>query len=116
MSLSSDTSKRIFEAVTDQVKAGPEIVDAINQSEALVAQAAASQAAVIVATSTSQTTNFGALAVGDKVVHIPASAGNAAFYSVATAGTLPVAAVVGDLYIAIRALVLPASVKGVIKL
>ena len=60
-------------------------------------------AAMIIAAHTSTTTDFGALAVGDIVVHIPAVAGNAIFYTVATAGTLPAAAVVGDLYMAWRA-------------
>ena len=56
----------------------------------------------VVATSTSTTTNFGALAVGDILVHIPATAGNAAFETVTTAGTKPSAAVSGDLYVALR--------------
>jgi hypothetical protein len=116
MSLSTDTTKRLFEAVTDQVNAGPEVVDAINQGETLNAQSAWSHPAVIVATSTSTTTNFSALAVGDKVVHIPATAGNATFYTVATAGTLPAAAVVGDLYIVLRAVPATPSVKNVIRL
>jgi len=116
MALSKDSTKRIFEAVTDQVNAGPEIVDAINAAETLTAQAAWSQAALIVAAHTSTTTDFAALAVGDKVVHIPASAGNAIFYTVATAGTLPAAAVVGDLYIVIRAVPATPSVKNVIRL
>lgn len=61
-------------------------------------------AAMIVATSTSQTTDFGALAVGDLVVMIPATAGNADFIGpIATAGTLGQAAVVGNLYMAFRA-------------
>lgn len=60
-------------------------------------------AAAIVATSTSQTTDFGALAVDDLVVHIPATPGNAGFVTVATAGDLGTAAVVGDLYVALRA-------------
>lgn len=59
--------------------------------------------AAIVATATSTTTNFGALQVGDIVVHIPATAGNADFTVTATAGTLAEAAVVGDLYVALRA-------------
>ena len=116
MALSKDSTKRIFEAVTDQVSAGPEIVDAINQAETLTGQSTWSTAANIVATSVSPTTNFAALAVGDKVLHIPATAGNAAFYTVATAGTLPVAAVVGDLYQVLRAVPATPSVKNVIRL
>lgn len=60
-------------------------------------------AGAIVATSTSTTTDFGSLQVGDRVVVIPATAGNTVFLTVATAGTLPVAAVVGSLYLVIRA-------------
>ena len=59
--------------------------------------------AAIVATSTSQTVDFGVLAVGDKVVHIPATAGNSNFRSITVAGTLGAAAVVGDLYVVLRA-------------
>jgi len=59
--------------------------------------------AIIIAAHVSQTTDFGVLAVSDYVIHIPATAGNAIFYTVATAGTLPAAAVVGDMYIVMRA-------------
>lgn len=59
-------------------------------------------AALIIATAVSQTTDFAALAVGDYVVHIPATPGNAGFTHVTTAGTLGAAAVVGDMYIALR--------------
>jgi hypothetical protein len=116
MALSIDTVKRLFEAVTSQTQAGPEVVDAINAGASLAAQSGASIAAAIKAAHVSTTTDFAALAVGDLLVHIPATAGNASFETVATAGTKPSAAVVGDLYIAIRANAAPASVKGVIKL
>jgi len=56
------------------------------------------QPAMIIATNVSSTIDFGALQVGDIVIHVPAVAGNSAFTVVATAGTLAVAAVVGDLY------------------
>lgn len=59
-------------------------------------------AAAIVATAASATVDFNALQAGDLLVHIPAIAGNASFAMVATAGTAPAAAVVGDLYLAIR--------------
>jgi len=73
-------------------------------ANALVAALGASNiAAMIVATSVSTTTNFGALQVGDIVIHIPATAGNSSFSTVTTAGTLPAAAVVGDLYMVTRA-------------
>lgn len=60
-------------------------------------------AKLIVATSTSTTTDFGAIAVGDKVLILPAAAGNSRFVTVAADGTLPVAAVVGSLYVVMRA-------------
>jgi hypothetical protein len=119
MSLSSDSTKRLFEAVTDQLSAGPEIVDAINAGAAHAASGPWQMAAVIVASHASATTDFGALAVGDKVIHIAAGAApaNVNWATVVTAGTNPDGAgVIGDLYIAIRAFSAPASVKGVVKL
>jgi hypothetical protein len=116
MSLSTDTVKRLFEAVTNQTLAGPEVVDAINAGAGLAGQSGFSLPAVIKAAHVSTTTDFAALAVGDFVVHIPASAGNAIFYTVTTAGTLPAAAIVGDLYVVFRAFSAPATVKGAVKL
>lgn len=58
--------------------------------------------AMIVATNVSQTIDFAALAAGDIVIHVPATAGNSSFLTVAAAGTLGVAAVVGDLYMVHR--------------
>ena len=68
-----------------------------------------SASALIIATSTSQTTDFAALAVGDYVIHIPATPGSAGFTHVTTAGTLGAAAVVGDLYMAMRLVNLDAT-------
>lgn len=65
-------------------------------------------AAMIVATSTSTTTNFGVLAVGDKVLVTPVADSPAVdttgsyFLTVVTTGTLPAAAVVGNLYTVLR--------------
>tara|TARA_R100000406_G_scaffold81599_1_gene63420 strand:- start:2883 stop:3188 length:306 start_codon:yes stop_codon:yes gene_type:complete len=56
----------------------------------------------IKATATSTTTDFGNLKVGDLVIQIPDSAGNSHYMTVATAGTLPEAAVVDDLYVVLR--------------
>lgn len=59
--------------------------------------------AMIVATAVSQTTDFGALQVGDLVIMIPATAGSADFIGpIATAGDLGQAAVVGNLYMVFR--------------
>ncbi len=68
-----------------------------------------SVAGSIVATSISQTVNFANLQVGDYVVHIPASPGSVQFGVVAVAGMSPFAAVVGDLYINLRAVNLDAN-------
>ena len=57
----------------------------------------------IKATSTSTTTDFGELAVGDYVIQIPDAAATMHYMTVATAGTLPAAAVVDDLYVVLRA-------------
>ena len=54
---------------------------------------------LIIATATSTTTDFGSLKVGDIVVQIEDAAATAHYMVVATAGTLPEAAVVDDLYI-----------------
>jgi hypothetical protein len=73
-------------------------------AQALIAALGAdSISGAIVATSTSQTVNFGSLQVGDVLVHIPASPGNVQFGVVATAGMSPFAAVIGDLYLDLRA-------------
>lgn len=65
---------------------------------------------IIIATNVSTTIDFGGLVVGDRVVYIAATqpgvytaADQATFYTVATAGTLPAAAVVGGMYIVLRA-------------
>lgn len=65
-------------------------------------------AAIITATSTSTTTDFGALEVDDTILVLPVAAGTPAnttgsyFKVCATAGTLPAAAVVGNLYVVLR--------------
>lgn len=104
--LSLDTVKRLLHAVTDNT-AGNELASAANNSNSLAAQSADTCAALIVATSTSTTTNFAALKVGDKVLHVPAVAGNSSFLTVATTGTLPAAAVIGDLYVVLRSWTAP---------
>jgi hypothetical protein len=101
--LSNDAQKRLLVA-TGSKDVGNEISSAINLAENVAAQHAQVVAGAIVATSTSTTTNFGSLKIGDVVAHIPAVAGNSIFGTVAVAGTLPFAAVVGDLYLVIRGL------------
>lgn len=89
--------------------AGVEAAQAIDAGSAQATQDPICMAAMIVATNVSTTIDFGALKVGDKVAMIPTVAGNSAFFSVVTAGTLPAAAVVGNLYLVFRAFVKPAT-------
>lgn len=94
MGLSVYTGKRLIEALTAKA-AGNEVATILNNSTWGIPLA-------IVATNVSTTLNFQGLLVGDLLVHIPATAGNAAFETVATANTKPSAAVVGDLYLVVR--------------
>lgn len=106
--LSDDAVKRLMIGLAS-ADAGNEVATVLQNAKTVSGQSGWSLAAVIVATNVSQTVDFGALAVGDKVVQIPAVAGNSVFTTVAVAGTLPVAAVVGNLYVALRAVSLPAA-------
>jgi len=108
MALSENLTKRLMHAVTDQ-DLGRELVDAVNQGQALASLCSHGAAAAIVATNVSQTVDFGALQVGDQVLIFPAVAGTSQFLTVATAGTLGQAAVVGDLYLVLRANSAPAA-------
>jgi hypothetical protein len=108
MALSEALVKRLMLAVTDQ-NLGRELVDAIDAHSALQAQSAKLIVAAIVATSTSQTTDFGALKVGDQVLMIPATAGSADLITISVAGDLGQAAVVGNIYVVLRALAAPAA-------
>ena len=108
MALSTELVKRLMHAVTDQAL-GRELVDAINAADALKAQSAKLVVAAIVATSVSQTVDFGALLVGDQVLMIPATAGNADLITVAVAGDLGQAAVIGNIYVVLRSFVAPAA-------
>jgi len=102
-------------ALTSQ-SAGNEVVSAINNGAAVAALGGFYIPASIVATAASAVTDFGALKVGDQVIHIPAVAGNADWAAVITAGTNPDgAAVIGDLYIVLRAMpALPAAASFVL--
>jgi hypothetical protein len=101
MALSTKTKKIIEIALADR-KAGAELSAAVDNASA--PQSSHKIAAMIVATAVSQTTDFGALQVGDLVVMTPATAGNADFIGpVAVAGTLGQAAVIGNLYTVYRA-------------
>lgn len=106
--ISTDTAKRMLEALTSQ-PAGNEVLTVLNNAQAATGQSGWTLPTVIKAAHVSTTTDFGALKVGDYVVHIPAVAGNSSFYTVITAGTLPAAAVVNDLYIVLRTVTYPAA-------
>jgi hypothetical protein len=108
MALSTELVKRLMHAVTDQAL-GRELVDAINKGSAAGGQIVSALAGAIVATNVSQTVDFASLKVGDLVAMIPATAGSADFITVATIGDLGQAAVVGNLYLVIRPLVLDAA-------
>lgn len=95
MAIMSSKTKRILEVALANRVAKNEVVSAFG-SHAVVMAA--------LATSTSTTTDFGMLKVGDWLVRIKAGATGGALFDVVVAdGTAPAAAVVGDLYIALRA-------------
>lgn len=104
MALSAEAVKRLMIATAD-AKIGNDLADAINAGSAHAAQSPICLVAVIVATAVSQTTDFGVLKVGDKVLMIPATAGNADLITITVAGDLGQAAVVGNAYMVTRALV-----------
>lgn len=108
MALSADAVKRLMIGLAS-ADAGNEVANAVQAGAAVAAQSPVCVVAAIVATAVSQTTDFGVLKVGDKVAMIPATAGNADFITVAVAGDLGQAAVVGNLYLVLRPLVLDAT-------
>lgn len=108
MALSSGLIRRMLIALGAS-KEGNELANAVAGGAAQASQDLVCLPAAIVATSVSTTVDFAALAVGDKVLHIPTTAGNSSFMTVATAGTLPAAAVVGDMYLVTRAFSAPAT-------
>lgn len=107
MAITTQQTKNIMSAVADQTL-GNLVADAVN-SGLLNTHVIAN---LITATNVSTTIDFaGKLAVADKVIMIPAVAGNSIFYTVATAGTLPAAAIVGNLYVVIRAREAASAIK-----
>jgi len=108
MALSSTAVKNLMVA-TASADVGNEIATAINNGAAAAAQGLVVVAAAIVATSVSQTTDFDVLLTTDKVVMIPATAGNADFITPSAAGNLGQAAVIGNLYLVLRSISLDAT-------
>lgn len=92
----SDKSKRVIEVALANRAAKNELVSALGSHTVVMAK---------LATSTSTTTDFGALKVGDWLIRVKAGATGGALFDVCVAdGTAPAAAVVGDLYVALRAM------------
>lgn len=110
MALSNDTVRRLMIALASK-PAGNEVATALNGSISDNGQTAATLAAMIVAAHASATTDFAALKVGDVVIHIStASPAAVDWATVVTAGTNPDGtAVIGDLYLALRAFTAPAA-------
>jgi len=96
MSALTTEQERYLDTAVASQRIGAEIAAVINGKS----EKTSGVQGVIIATSVSATTDFGVIAVGDVVVHIQASAGDAVFAEAVAAGTSPIApAVVGDLYI-----------------
>lgn len=109
MALSTSALKSLVTGLAS-VSDGNEVASAINTAAAVTDQTAWVVAAFIVATSTSTTTDFAALKVNDRIIMIPDTPGNADLLAaVATAGTLPQAAVVGNAYIVFRQITFPSA-------
>jgi hypothetical protein len=109
MALLENDVKRLMIATSD-ADTGNRLADAISAGQEMAALTSHIVVGAITATNVSQTVDFGVLKVGDLVVMIPATAGSADFIGpVATAGTLGQAAVVGNLYLVLRARVAPTT-------
>ena len=108
MAASTDLTRRTAFALAGSA-AAVEQLSALNTAILLAATSTVTVPLAIVATAVSTTTNFAALGVNDLVMILPAVAGNAQFVTCAVAGTLPQAAVVGSLYVALRAFTAPAA-------
>lgn len=108
MALSTPNVTQLMIAAASQ-DGGNQIADQINLGAAISAASSHTIANVIVATNVSTTIDFASLVVGDKILILPAVAGNSMFVTCATAGTLPQAAVVGSLYVVLRVKTAPAA-------
>lgn len=110
MPLSNQAVKNLMTAAASQ-EIGNLVADGVNAG--LLASHVI--AGLIVATNVSQTVDFASLMVGDKVLAVATAAGAGAnpahFVTVATAGTLGEAAIVGSLYVVLRAKDAASAVK-----
>jgi hypothetical protein len=93
--------------------AAEELCVAANNGDALGRASGMAVVACIIATNVSQTVDFAALAVGDQVLMIPAVAGSSVRITIATAGNLGQAAVVGNAYLVLRAFAVPSAANTV---
>jgi hypothetical protein len=103
----SSNSLYLLACALTKSDAANEVASDLSSASVLADQSGLSIAALIVATSTSTTTNFAALKVGDKVLHISVAGSTNDLTTVATAGTLAEAAVVSDVYVVFRPFVAP---------
>lgn len=94
MSLLSEKSKRVLEV---------SLANKAAKVEVLAALGARAISKAIVATNVSTSVDFASLEVGDIVLSFPAVAGDSLFEVVVAAGLKPSAAVVGDLYLVLKA-------------
>lgn len=108
MAISDDITKRLMISLTSAT-AGNTVADALNAGLAAVAQNLVCIPLIKKATSTSTTTDWSALAVGDLVLQIKAADGTAVMRVVVTAGTHPAASVVDDYYLVFRAYTAPTA-------
>ena len=95
MGILSEKAKRVLEVALANRSVKAEVVSAFG-SHAI--------AAAIVATSASATVDFADLIVGDLVIAIPALSGGSMFEVVVAPATKPSSAVIGSLYLVLRAL------------
>jgi hypothetical protein len=77
--LSENATKRLLIA-TGSKDAGNELASAINNAQTIANTQGVALVSVITGTSTSQSTDFGSLQLGDKVLFFPASAAGISFY------------------------------------
>lgn len=94
MAILSSKTKRILEVALANRSAKNEMLEAVGSHAIVMCKEA---------TDTSTTVDFGDLKEGDILIQIEAVAGTVLFDVVVADGTAPSAAVVGDLYIGIRA-------------
>lgn len=105
----SDSSVKSLAVGLANTSAALEIAKAINNGDANATQSPFVIANLIVATSVSTTTNFGSLKKNDLVLILAATDDTAQFVKVSTDATLPQAAVVGSLYVVLRAYSAPSA-------